>query len=165
MFKFWYEFIPKANSVIQIGQGSIYYEKIVKPQLHSFMGSVFEEMCRYFTLEQGVQGRFGNFITNAGNWWGTEVIENSNGEKTVQSADIDVIAISEVDRSFVSGECKFKNEKMDKNVYEALVRRTRNISGKYKLQKYIFFSLGGYTEWFDTVTDSNVILFTLEDMY
>lgn len=165
MFKFWYEFIPKANSVIQIGQGSVYYEKIVKPQLHSFMGSVFEEMCRYFTLEQGVQGRFGNFITNTGNWWGTEVIKNSNGEKTVQSADIDVIAISEVDRSFVAGECKFKNEKMDKNVYETLVRRTRNISGKYKLQKYIFFSLGGYTEWFDTVTDSNVILFTLEDMY
>ena len=86
-------------------------------------------------------------------------------KKTVQSADIDVIAISEVDRSFVAGECKFKNEKMDKNVYETLVRRTRNISGKYKLQKYIFFSLGGYTEWFDTVTDSNVILFTLEDMY
>ena len=70
-----------------------------------------------------------------------------------------------IDRSFVAGECKFKNEKMDKNVYETLVRRTRNISGKYKLQKYVFFSLGGYTEWFDTVTDSNVILFTLEDMY
>ena len=46
MFKFWYEFIPKATSVIEMGQGEIYYEKAVKPVLHSFMGSVFEEMCQ-----------------------------------------------------------------------------------------------------------------------
>ena len=37
MFKFWYEFIPKAISVIEMGQGEIYYEKAVKPVLHSFM--------------------------------------------------------------------------------------------------------------------------------
>ena len=37
MFKFWYEFIPKATSVIEMGQGEIYYTKVVKPVLHSFM--------------------------------------------------------------------------------------------------------------------------------
>ena len=47
MFKFWYQFIPKAVSVIEMGQGQVYYEKVVKPQIHSYMGSVFEEMCRY----------------------------------------------------------------------------------------------------------------------
>ena len=41
MFSFWYRFIPKAVSVIEMGQGQIYYEKVVKPQLHSFMGSEF----------------------------------------------------------------------------------------------------------------------------
>ena len=30
MFKFWYEFIPKAHSVIEMGQGDVYYEKIDK---------------------------------------------------------------------------------------------------------------------------------------
>ena len=29
MFKFWYEFIPKAHSVIEMGHGDIYYNKIV----------------------------------------------------------------------------------------------------------------------------------------
>lgn len=38
MFKFWYEFIPKATSVIEMGQGALYYQKAVKPFLHSFMG-------------------------------------------------------------------------------------------------------------------------------
>ena len=56
MFKFWYQFIPKAISVIEMGQGDSYYKKVVKPQIHSYMGSVFEEMCRYYTLEKGIQG-------------------------------------------------------------------------------------------------------------
>lgn len=37
MFKFWYEFIPKATSVIEMGQGALYYQKAVKPFLHSFL--------------------------------------------------------------------------------------------------------------------------------
>lgn len=165
MFKFWYEFIPKAHSVIELGHGDIYYEKAVKPNLHSFMGSVFEEMCRYFTLEQGIQGRFGCFTTCVGSWWGTETLKNQNGEKSYQTADIDVVAVSETDRSAVIGECKFKNEKTDKGIYETLLRRSVLISGKYKIEKYIFFSLSGYTEWFDTIDSSNVMLFSISDMY
>lgn len=33
MFKFWYEFIPKGTSVIEMGQGELYYQKAVKPIL------------------------------------------------------------------------------------------------------------------------------------
>ncbi|MGN0337764.1 MAG: ATP-binding protein [Lachnospiraceae bacterium] len=165
MFKFWYEFIPKAHSVIEMGQGDVYYEKVVKPNLHSFMGSVFEEMCRYYTLEQGIQGRFDSFLTNVGNWWGVETVENQRGEKGQQSADIDVVAISEIDKCAVVGECKFKNEKIDKGIYDTLLRRAGLISGKYKVSKYIFFSLSGYTDWFDTLKDNRVVLLSLSDLY
>lgn len=165
MFKFWYAFIPKAHSVIEMGQGDLYYEKAVKPQLHSFMGSVFEEMCRYYTLEQGILGKFDCFLTQVGTWWGTEMIENPNGEKAQQSADIDVVAISETDRSMVVGECKFRNEKISRGVYEALIRRADLIAGKYEVKKYLFFSLGGYTEWFDTLDKDNVALLTVQDLY
>ncbi len=70
MFKFWYEFILKAICVIEMGQGELYYEKAVKPKLHEFMGSVFEKMCRYYTLEQGIKGAFGSSLTETGTWWG-----------------------------------------------------------------------------------------------
>ena len=165
MFKFWYDFIPKAHSVIEMGQGDLYYEKAVKPKLHSFMGSVFEEMCRYYTLEQGIQGRFDSFLTQAGSWWGVEQVENQMGEKVQQSADIDVLAISETDKTAVVGECKFKNEKMDKKVYDTLLRRAGLVSGKYRVTKYLFFSLGGYTDWFHNVENSGVALFSLNDLY
>ncbi len=165
MFKFWYEFIPKAHSVIEMGQGDLYYEKAVKPNLHSFMGSVFEQMCRYYTLEQGIQGRFDNFLTQAGSWWGVEQVENQEGKKVWQSADIDVLAVSDTDKTAVVGECKFRNEKIDKTVYDTLLRRASLVTGKYRVTKYLFFSLAGYTDWVRDNANRDVVLFTLDDLY
>ena len=165
MFKFWYEFIPKATSVIEMGQGEVYYQKVVKPVLHSFMGSVFEEMCRYYTLKQGIKGQYGCFVTTVGTWWGVENIKDENGDIRTQSADIDVVALSETDKKAVIGECKFKNEKIDKGIYETLLRRGKLISAKYKVSKYILFSLSGYTDWFESLSDKDVLLLTLDSLY
>ena len=165
MFKFWYEFIPKATSVIEMGQGKIYYQKAVKPFLHSFMGAVFEEMCRYYTLKQGIIGEYGCFITSVGSWWGVENFTDKDSNIKTQSADIDVVALSEIDKKAVIGECKFKNEKIDKGIYETLIRRGKLITAKYKVSKYIFFSLTGYTDWFETMSDEDVLLLTLDSLY
>lgn len=165
MFKFWYQFIPKAVSVIEMGQGKAYYEKVVKPQIHSFMGSVFEEMCRYYTLEKGIQGAYGSFLTQTGTWWGVEQIVDDDGKKHVQSADIDVVGISSIDKTAVIGECKFKKEKIDKEVYEALLRRSKLLSGNYHVVRYLLFSLRGFTKWFDKDGIQNTIKITLNDLY
>ena len=165
MFQFWYAFIPKATSVIEMGQGEVYYQKVVKPALHSFMGAVFEEMCRYYTLKQGITGEYGCFVTTVGTWWGVENITDKNGDIRPQSADIDVVALSEIDKKAVIGECKFKNEKIDKGIYETLIRRGKLITAKYKVSKYIFFSLSGYTDWFESLADEDVLLLTLDSLY
>lgn len=165
MFKFWYKFVPKAISVVEMGQGELYYQKAVKPVLHSFMGSVFEDMCRYYTLQHGILGEFGCFITAAGSWWGTETVVNEDGEKRGQSADIDVVALAEAEKKAVVGECKFKNEKISREVYETLVHRAHLLSAKYQIVKYILFSLSGYTEWFDTLADDKAVPLTLDNLY
>lgn len=165
MFKFWYAFIPKATSVIEMDQGEIYYQKVVKPALHSFMGAVFEEMCRYYTLKQGIIGEYGCFVTSVGTWWGVETIIGEDGDRKNQSADIDVVALSEPDKQAIIGECKFKNEKIDKGIYETLIRRGSLISGKYRISKYLLFSLSGYTDWFQSLADENVLLLTLDSLY
>ena len=105
------------------------------------------------------------FAEDVGTWWGVETVENQRGEKVQQSADIDVVAISELDKSVVVGECKFKNEKIDKEIYDTLLRRAGLISEKYKVTKYIFFSLSGYTDWFDTLKDNRVVLLSLSNLY
>lgn len=165
MFKFWYAFIPKAISVIEMGGGDLYYEKIVKPKLHAYMGSVFEEMCRYYTLEQGIHGAYGGFLTRVGTWWGMESISEDGAGKKSQPADVDVVAVSELDKTAVIGECKFKNERIDKGVYETLCRRAALFQGKYTVKKLLLFSLAGYTEWFGEFNEPDVLLLTLADLY
>ncbi|HAU88620.1 MAG TPA: ATPase, partial [Lachnospiraceae bacterium] len=66
-----------------------------------------------------------------------ENITDKNGAVRAQSADIDVVAISDIDKKAVIGECKFKNEKIDKSIYETLIRRGKLIAAKYKVSKYI----------------------------
>ena len=46
MFKFWYEFIPKATSVIEMGQGEIYYQ-----DTQSGLKQLSEEDVLLFTLD------------------------------------------------------------------------------------------------------------------
>ena len=165
MFKFWYQFIPRAISVIEMGQGQLYYEKVVKPGLHAFMGSVFEEMCRYYTLDHGTNGEFGSFITEVGTWWGVEHMTDEDGKRYQQSADIDVVGLSSVDKTAVIGECKFKNEKIDKDVYDTLARRSKLLSGNYHVIGFLLFSLSGFTKWFDQADLPDVRLITISDMY
>ena len=166
MFRFWYSYVPAASSAIELGKGTSYYERIVKPNLHMFMGKVFEEMCQYYTLSAGLDGKLNCFVTETGTWWGTESLQDKEGKWYVQSADVDIVGISTVDRGVVVGECKFKNEKMDKGVYETLIRRSKAIPCKYPVVQYLLFSLSGYTDWIEENADKdNVALFTLDDLF
>lgn len=166
MFRFWYSYLPAAASAVEMGKGSVYYEKVVKPNLHSFMGKVFEEMCLYYTLNAGLDGKLNCFVTEVGTWWGTEMLQDENGRKYTQSADVDVVGISAFEKGMVVGECKFKNEKIDKTVYETLVRRSKVIPCKYPIVQYLLFSLSGYTEWVEQNADKQtVVLLTLDDLY
>ena len=76
-----------------------------------------------------------------------------------------MVALSETDKKAVVGECKFKNEKIDKGIYDTLIRRGKVIPAKYKVSKYIFFSLSGYTEWFESLSEEDVLLLTLDSLY
>ena len=92
-------------------------------------------------------------------------ITDKSGNVRAQSTDIDVVGISDIDKKAVIGECKFKNEKIDKGVYETLIRRGKVIAAQYKVSKYIFFSLSGYIEWVENLKDEDFLLLTLDSLY
>jgi len=164
MFRFWYSFIPNALPFIEMGNGSIYYERIVKKQIHTFMGRVFEDMCRTFVLRKSAEDFFDCLITKVDSWWGSEQIEDQ-GTKRFQSAEIDVVGVSPLEKSIVIGECKFKNEPIDRSVYETLVRRSRSLPSNFMVSKYILFSLGGFSKYLQEYQNSMLLKFTLDDLY
>ena len=158
MYRFWYSFVPTARAAIEMDRGEVYYHSYVKDKLHTFMGIVYEEMCRYYTLSQGLNGKLSCMVMNTGKWWGTDHNHNQT--------DIDVVGIDNAKNQAVIGECKFKNEPIDKEVYDALMNRRGLIDKRYEEVQYLFFSLSGYSKWVEENADSEKVkLITLEQMY
>ncbi|HBZ52244.1 MAG TPA: ATPase [Eubacterium sp.] len=158
IYRFWYNFVPMAKASIEMDHGDIYYHSYVKNKLHSFMGDIFEQMCRQFVLLQGLEGNLRCMVTNVGNWWGP-----GNDHKPT---DIDVVGIDNIHKKAVIGECKFKNEKIDKSVYDALMARRGLIDRDYTEVQYLFFALSGYSDWILKNADKELVgLFTLKDLY
>lgn len=158
LYRFWYRFIPSAKASIEMNKGEVFYNNYVKDKLHDFMGGVFEDMCRYYTLLQGLEGKLNCIVTNVGNWWGP-----GHDHKPT---DIDVVGIDDSAKRAVLGECKFKNEVIDKEVYETLMNRRGLIDKRYTEVQYLFFSLSGFSKWIKDNTDEETVrLMTLDDMY
>ena len=158
MYRFWYSFVPEARAAIEMNRGEVYYKKNVKDKIHSFMGRVFEDMCRYYTLSQGLDGKLSCLVTNVGGWWGP-------GHNHIPT-DIDVVGIDDANKKAVLGECKFKNEVIDKEVYEALMDRRGLIDKRYEEVEFLLFSLAGFSKWVKENADMDrVRLITLEELY
>ena len=158
MYRFWYRFVPRAKAAIEMGRGELYYNKYVKDKLHEYMGEIFEYICRHYVLLKGLDGELNCLVTNTGKWWGP-----GHDRKPT---DIDVVGIDTISNQAILGECKFKNEPIDKAVYDALTARRGLIDKKYEEVQYLFFSLSGYSEWVKENADvSKDKLLTLEDLY
>lgn len=159
MFKFWYKFVPEGMGAIELDRGNIYYMKVVKPRLSEFMGSVFEDMCKHYTLMMGIEGNLECFMTSIGKWWGTNPVKR-------ETTDIDVVGLDKMSRKAVIGECKFKNEPIDKKIYDALIEKNGLISKEYTVVQYMLFAKSGFTEWVEEhAKKDSVKLVGLEEMY
>ena len=159
MFKFWYRFIPEASSLIEIGRGKQYYNKVVKPEINQYMGSVFEEICKKYLLMKGASDDWDFFITKTGRWWGTD-------PELQEETDIDVVGISTISRAAAIGECKFKNEAIGSDVLESLKSKRNLLNKKYSVSQYILFSKSGFSASLkNSATDNSVRLIGIDELY
>ena len=77
-----------------------------------------------------------------------------------------MVGIDNVNKKAVLGECKFKNEVIDKEVYEALIDRRGLIDKRYEEVEFLLFSLSGFSKWVQENAQSDKIrLITLEELY
>ncbi|MGI6177589.1 MAG: ATP-binding protein [Eubacterium sp.] len=159
MFRFWFRFIAGNENAIERGFGREYFAEAVKPRIHDYMGQAFESICQSYTLSRGIKGDFGFTVTRTGKWRGADP------EKKEQT-DIDVVGVSSVGKHAVIGECKFTNAPEGKQEYDTLADRARLIA-PYKAEKYILFSLSGFTEWIKKKAeeDDKLMPISIGDLY
>ena len=116
MFYFWYRFVLDNNSVIARGAADMVYKRI-EPQLSNYMGRVFEEICMQFLWKQLLEEKLPIEFASLGRWWGNNPIQKSQSE-------IDIMGEQDSE-SALFAECKWRNEKVDLDILETLIGRSK----------------------------------------
>lgn len=135
MFYFWYRFVLDNNSAIARGAADLVYKRI-EPQLPNYMGRVFEEICKQYLWKQLLAGNTPIEFISLGRWWGNDPIQKSQ-------AEIDIMGEQDSETALFA-ECKWRNEKVDLDILETLIERSKLFH--YKKMHYYLFSKSGFTK-------------------
>lgn len=156
MFRFWYRFVPTNMSIIQNGMIDLAY-KSISENLSSYMGSVFEDICRQYLWHLNRQGKVATTFMDLGRWWGGDPESKSEVE-------IDILAIG-IKNSAIFGECKWTNENVDSTVLETLIKRSRLFP--FEKKYYYLFAKNGFTSACKEKAKElgNVQLVTYDEMF
>lgn len=155
MFRFWYRFVPENTSVISRGATDLAYNRI-EPVLSTYMGSVFEEICKQYLWNQLLAGKSPINFSDLGRWWGTN-------PKTKTQEEIDIMGTDKDSALFA--ECKWTNEKVDTGVLDTLINRSELFN--FKEKHFYLFAKTGFTKGCIDKADNmgNVILLEYKEMF
>ncbi len=154
MFRFWYRFVPENTSIISRGAADLAYRRIA-PELSSYMGGVFEEICRQYLWKMLLENKCPVNFSDLGRWWGTNPKTRAQEEIDIMGADKDAALFAA---------CKWTNEKVALSFLEALVDRSSLLA--YKQKHFYLFAKTGFTAGcMDKAAEmGNVTLVLYEDM-
>lgn len=134
MFRFWYRFVPENTSIISRGATDLAYKRIA-PELPSYMGGVFEEICKQYLWKLLLDGKCAVNFSDLGRWWGTNPRTRAQEEIDIMGTDKDTALFAE---------CKWTNEKVDLGVLETLAERSNLF--QYKQRHFYLFAKTGFTK-------------------
>lgn len=132
-FRFWYRYIFPNIVLINLGNEKR-VEEIIKIELNSYLGKVFEDVVKeLIILYQGKKIKDISIdFENIGKWW------DRNGN------EIDLVCSNSKTKRILIGEVKWKNKQVDVDVVDELIRKSKIIgfNGKYD---FIIVSKSGFT--------------------
>ena len=160
LFRFWYRYVFSNRTLLETDAQEIVWQRRIDPDYSTYMGLVFERVCREYLSRQNSMGKLPILFTRMGRWWGTDT-------KTKRQAEIDLIANDRKDYLFC--ECKWRNAPTDINAFRRLCDRAELfLSGKSEGHiGFIIFSKNGFTgDILDEAQNrKDVLLISLEDLF
>ncbi len=133
--RFWFRYIHPNLNALDLGLADAVLEQRVRPNLDHFIAAAFEEASRDFIARQARAGELPFLPERVGGWWDRE-------------AEIDVVALSNIDRALLVGECKWSQNPVGTNILEDLKRKVAYLSrnGEWQNVYYYLFTRAGFTE-------------------
>ena len=131
-FAFWFKYVLPHKSRLEIGKTD-YVAGLIRQGLEQDISLAYEAVCRDICLGLMAEDRMQ--FTTIGRWWS-------------RNHEIDLVALDEETRTAYFGECKWSRKRVGVNVYDDLVRKSRQVDwhGKGRIDKFMLFSRSGFTD-------------------
>lgn len=135
LFRFWYRFVLPNRTAIERGMQQRVLRS-VQMGLPAFCGPVFEDVCAQWLWRRNADGSLPVEFGDLGRWWG-------NDPQLREEAEIDLVGVDD-GRTVLVGECKWRNEDVDRDVVETLAHRSSLVHAQAESWLYAF-SKSGFT--------------------
>ncbi len=134
-FSFWYKFVFPNQSRLNLGHVKE-VESQIKENMGGYVGHIFEniihELLLLYSGRQKIKGIEIDF-DEVGSWWDRKANE------------IDIVAYSRKKGNILLGEIKWTNEKVDADLFDDLVRKSKLVNFR-GMAKFIMISKSGFTK-------------------
>jgi AAA+ ATPase superfamily predicted ATPase len=151
-FRFWFRFVYPHATNLEAGRSEVVLQQRIRPAFNTFVGPVFEEVCRQWLRR--VEGTPAWRVRHRalGRWWDRE-------------HEIDLVGLGERGE-VLFGECKWSEKPVGIDVLEALRATSRLVPVEAKPEQtvYVLFSKSGFTEAVKRQEGSNVRLVGLQEI-
>ncbi len=163
LFRFWYALVAPNRAAVEASMGDLVASRVCGERFSTYMGPVFEDICRQWVLRAIADGTIADSTGNAllplaiGSWWGSDPTTHSQTE-------IDIVCQC-ADDFWIVGECRWRNEPTGTDLLETLEHRSHLVGGTDK--RLFVFSRSGFTRGAleRASRDGRFTLVTLDDMF
>lgn len=154
LFQFWYRYVLKNRSKIELGKVDRLYEDIIADS-PNYMGRIFEQISKEY-LQYLIKSEKIDFY-EIGSWWGNDPVMK-------KQIEIDILASS--DTHLLFGECKWRNEKLSMKVYNDLLDKSNGFNQNKEKIIYLF-SKSGFTAEVKGFSDAteNLVLVDINTLF
>lgn len=164
-FRFWYTFLFANYSNLEDGDIEGVYQYIIKPELNRYASFAFEKVCQQYLVHLQLQNKLPFRYEKIGKWFGKTTVRNhkSDDEHVVKETEIDILAISKCEKSYLIGECKFKDTAFSYSEYLDVQAKLSSLKKNNKVY-YALFSKNGFDSKILQENNEFVLLFDLRKM-
>ncbi len=149
--KFYYNFIYRNESIHNILDDSLFYEKFINEEFEkSIVPLCFETIAKQYLIKENRKGNYSPLFLDIGTYWYDNPIEKKNGQ-------FDIVA--KCSEGYIFYECKFMDSPIDDKIIKDEINQV--LMTNLKPIKYGFFSKSG----FNITNNDSYLLYSLEDLY
>ncbi len=150
-FAFWYAYVFPYRSELELGDANGIWKHVIEPELNHFVSYPFEKICWQYLRNRNRVDQLPFHFIKIGHW------------RNKENEEVDILATDAQGNRFLAGECKFRNQEMNKSDLQYLQDKLHAVQG----QKYWYlFSKSGFADNLKELQrNGEVELISVEEMY